>query len=330
MQALEFIKDLARAPISPVYLFTGEAEFLMEEAWEQLLERIVPPKARNFNGERLPAKEYTASHVLERLNTLPMFGQKQLVMVQRVETWPKDQRNQLAAYLEHPLPTSCLVLTASQKKGMEKLTPAVEKVGRIVNFPALTERDAPRWLQERARRLKKTITPQAAALLVNVVGMDLYRLERELEKLTTYVGEREKIDLDDVKQTASLQRSFSVFELLRFVSGRRSSRAVTVLRSLILAGEPPLAILALLARQVRLIWQVKDGLERKMSAPQIAQRLNLSPYVIKNYVDQAPHFTEIELYRTHEAICEADLALKSTGTAPELVLETLIFSLCRR
>lgn len=323
------MKDLARAPLASVYLFTGDAEFLMEEAWKGLVERIVPAKARQFNGERLPAKEYTAAQVLSRLCTLPMFGPKQLVMVQRVETWPKEQRAQLLSYLERPFPTSCLVLTATHKKGMEKLTPAVESVGVVVQFPALTDRDAPRWLQERARRLKKTITLQAASLLVNVVGLDLYRLERELEKLAAYVGEREKIDLEEVKQTASLQRSFSVFEMLRYVSQCQTNRAVTTLRSLILAGDSPLGILALLARQVRLIWQVKDGLDRGMSLAQIGPRLNLSSYVIKNYVDQTSQFTEIELYRIHQAICEADLSLKSTGILPELILETLIFSLCQ-
>jgi len=329
MHALEFIKGLAQVPIAPVYLFTGEAEFLMEEAWGRLIERIVPAKARRFNGERLPAKEYTAAQVITRLNTLPMFGAKQLIMVQRAETWPKEQRNHLLAYLKRPLPTSCLVLTAFSKKGMEKLTAAVESVGAIIHFPALTDREAPRWLQERARRLGKTITLQAASLLVNVVGLDLYRLERELEKLATYVGDRERIDLDDAEQTASSQRSFSVFELLRCVSRSQSNRAVTMLRSLILAGESPLGILALVARQVRLIWQVKDGLDRGMDVAQIGQRISLSPYVIKNYIDQTSHFTETELYQIHQAICQADLALKSTGISPERILETLILSLCR-
>lgn len=302
----------------------------MEEAWRQLVERIVPAKARHFNGERLSAKEYTASQVLTKLNTLPMFGSKQLILVQSPGIWPKEQRSQLLSYLEHPLPSSCLVITSSQKKGMEKLTPAVEAVGVVVQFPALTEKEAPRWLLERARRLEKAITLQAASLLVDLVGLDLYRLERELEKLAIYVGDREKIDLDDVKQTASSQRSFSVFELLRYVSTRQSNRAVTTLKSLILAGEPPLVILSLLARQVRLVWQVKDGLSHGMAAAQIAQRISLSPYVIKNYVEQTSHFTETELYLTHQAICEADLALKSTGISPELILETLVFSLCQR
>jgi DNA polymerase-3 subunit delta len=329
MHALEFIKNVAQASIQPVYLFTGEAEFLMEEAWGRLVERIVPAKAKHFNGERLHAKEYTAAQVLTRLNTLPMFGPKQLVMVQRADNWPKEQRNQILAYLERPLTTSCLVLTASSKKGMEKLTATIESIGQVIQFPPLTEREAPRWLQERARQLGKTVTLQAASLLVELVGLDLYRLERELEKLATYVGDRERIDLEDVRQTTSSQRSFSVFELLRQVGRRRSNQAVTTLRSLILAGESPLGILALLARQVRLIWQVKDGLDRGMNVAEIGQRLNLSSYVLRNYVDQTSHFTEAELYQTHQAICEADLALKSTSISPEMILETLVFSLCR-
>jgi DNA polymerase-3 subunit delta len=97
---------------------------------------------------------------------------------------------------------------------------------------------------------------------------------------------------------------------------------------LILSGEPPLAILALLARQIRLCWQAKDGTMRGVAVPQLAQKMGVPPFVVKNYVQEASHFTESDLKRIHQAIRKADLALKSTGTSPEILLEALVLSLC--
>lgn len=328
MQPNELLRQLEKGTVAPVYLFTGEADLLMDEAWQRLVEQLIPARARQFNGERWVAKEHTAADVIERLSTLAMFGKAQLLMVKNIEAWPKDQKKLLISYLAHPRPTSCLVLTASQKKGLESLEPAVSAVGVIVHFPPLSEREAPRWLQERAGRHGKQLTVRAATSLVELTGLDSNRLERELEKLAAYVGERRKIDLEDVKEVVSSQRSYSVFELLRQVGLRQTQKAVGSLRRLLISGESPLGILALLSRQIRLVWQVKDGLERGIPPGQIGQRLNLYSSALKNYIDQASSFSVEELYRIHSTLREADVTLKSTGTQPEVVLEALIVGLC--
>ena len=65
----------------------------------------------------------------------------------------------------------------------------------------------------RARQHQKLLSPQAASFLVEQLGVDLYRLQSELEKLAAYVGDREKIEVEDVKEAVTSQRSFTVFEL---------------------------------------------------------------------------------------------------------------------
>lgn len=326
----EFIHRLEIGSMAPVYLFMGEGELLKEEAWSHLLDKLVPVKARHFNGERLSAKEQPVPAVLGRLNALPMFGSKRLLMVQHIEAWPKDQMKPLESYLTHPFPHAILVLSCAQKKGMEKLQAAVEAMDGMVNFSPPTERDAPRWLQMRARQHRKTLSPHAASFLVEQAGVDLYRLQSELEKLVAYVGERERIEVEDVREAVTSQRSFTVFELLRYVGQNQTQKALSALRKLLLAGEQPLVILALLARQIRILWQAKDGAGRKISAADMNLCLNLPATVLRNYIQQAENFSEAELYRIHRSIRETDLALKSTSTAPQLLLEALVLKLCRR
>jgi DNA polymerase III subunit delta len=326
----EFTHHLDAGAVAPVYLFLGEGDLLKEEAWDLLLDKIVPAKARQFNGERLLAKEHPAPEVLGRLSAMPMFGSKRLLLVQHIEGWPKEQFRAIASYLTHPFPSACLVLSSTQKKGLEKLQAAVEAVGEVVHFSPPTERDAPRWLQMRARQLGKALSPQAASFLVEQVGVELYRLQSELEKLGAYVGDREEIELEDAREAISSQRSFTVFELLRYVGQGQTKEAIAALRKLLLAGEQPLVILALLARQIRILWQAKDGAKRKMPMAELGRSLNLYPAVLRNYLQQAELFPEAELYRVHRAIREADLALKSTSTSPQRHLEALVLDLCRR
>lgn len=325
----EFLEQIDSGALEPFYLFVGDGELLKEEAWRQLLNRLVPAKARSMNGERLLAQEHSAPDVLGRLSALAMFGKRRLVMVQNIEAWPKDQLKAVASYLAHPYPSACLVLSSIHRKGLEKLLTEAEARGSLVQFNAPTERDAPAWLQGRARRLQKLLSPQAASCLVEQLGVDLFRLQSELEKLVAYVGDREKIDLEDVKAAVVSQRAFTVFEMLRYVSQGQTRQAISSLRSLLLAGEHPLGILALLARQIRLLWQAKDGAARKLPPAELAKKLGLPLSVANNYTQQARSFSEAELYRIHGVICEADLAIKSTSTAPQLLLEALVLKLCQ-
>jgi DNA polymerase III subunit delta len=324
-----FLDHLEQGAFAPVYLFVGDAELLIEEAWYRLREKVVPAKALRFNGESLSARDVGAAEVVERLATLPMFGPKRLLRVTHVEAWKKDQEALLAAYLARPKAVSCAVLCAPSRKGLSALEAAVRATGMVVEFAAPSESELPGWLQGRARQRQKRLNLRAADQLLERVGNDMGRLASELDKLCLFVGERKEIDASDVEEVVSRQRQFSVFELLRAVGKSDGARAVTMLRRLLLHGEPPLPVLALLARQIRILWQTMDAAKAGSSDQQIGQRLKLPASVVGNYRQTAALFSEQSLYHAHRIIRECDLALKSSGVAPEMLLESLILALCR-
>lgn len=327
----QFHRHIEEGPPATTYLFLGPAELLAEEAWKALLRVLMPGKspAAAFGPERLSAKDVTVSQVVSRISTLPMFGSRRPVMVRNVEGWTDKERKALLAYLEKPAPTGCLVLRALQKKGVEAIEAAVARTGQVVLFEAMKDWEAPKWAQDRALSHGRTMTAQAAALLVELIGTDLGALDQELEKLTLYCGDRKKIDVEDVRESASAQRVHNVFELMRSIGDRHGLKAVATLKRLIETGQPPLGILALLARQVRQIWQVKDMLARNLAPDRIARDLKIPTSAVRGYVQNARQFTEADLRRVHRALCETDIAFKSSGTPPELLLQALVLTLSR-
>lgn len=328
MQPLQLQRHLEKDDLGPVYFLAGEGQHLVEEAWQRILERCVVPQARRLNGERVSAREYTFAQVRDRLSMIPMFGGKRLIAVQQIEQWGKDQQKELLAYLAKPNPRSCLVLISTERKGLEKVEAAVEAVGAAVRFQGLSEREAPRWLQERARRMGKTLPAPVALFLVEQVGPDPSLLDRELEKLAAYMGDRERIEMADAAATVSALRTHSIFEMLRYVSEGEPARALASLRSLLLGGEEPLIVLALVARHIRLVWQVRDGLERGLSQQELGKQLGLYPSAMKGYMQQAKGFSQERLYRFHRTLCATDMALKLSPVSPAILLEELVLSLC--
>jgi DNA polymerase-3 subunit delta len=139
-------------------------------------------------------------------------------------------------------------------------------------------------------------------------------------------GERniEPLDIDAV---VSYQRQFTVFELVS--CGKQAGRAIAILRQL-LAGRRHWR-LALLARHLRILWQVQDGLERGLSVEAIGQKIKLPVWVLrKEYLPNVGLFTPEALFRAHRAMEACDVALKSTAKSPESLLEALLLSLCRQ
>lgn len=328
MQSEEFTAELDSGKIGPVYLFLGRAVFLMEEAWRKLLAKLIPQGGRHFNGERVRARETEAAVVIERLATTPMFGGRRLIKVDDVEAWGKDGLEAMANFVKIMPPSACLVMTSSGRKIIEGLAKAVESRGKVVQFKPPAGRDAPRWLIGRAKEMGKTLSPRAAQVLVETAGGDFQTLASELEKICTYVGERELIEAEDIFEAASSLRSFTAFELLDQIKSRQAGKAVRSLRSLLLSGEAPLKLLSTLAWQIRLVWQVKDGLSQGLSEAELAKRLGAHPFAVKKAREQSLRFTDADLYRTLSAIGQTDLEIKSTGTSPEVLLEELVLDLC--
>jgi DNA polymerase-3 subunit delta len=198
----------------------------------------------------------------------------------------------------------------------------------VVQFRSPGDKEALRWLIERGRQLGKILSHRAAFLLVEMVGDDMYALASELDKICTFVGERDRIETEDILETATSQRSFSAFDMLDHLKAQQADKALRSLRNLILSGEIPLKILSTLAWQIRIVWQVKDGLRQGISEAELSARLKSHPFVVKKAREQAVRFSDADLYRVIEAIAQTDIAIKSTGTPPELLLEELVLDLC--
>jgi len=117
-------------------------------------------------------------------------------------------------------------------------------------FPA-TAKSAEVWVRKLAEALGASIDSGASQALVMRSGDDLTVLEREVEKLLAYVGDKERITIDDVMAVATASAEANVFELVDLIGNRRAYPAVLKLRRLLEQGEPALRLMAMVVRQVR-------------------------------------------------------------------------------
>ena len=316
--------------LKPLYLFYGEEEFLVERALRRLAQAVAAVAGEEPLRVVQDASETELGDFFAQARLATLWGSGQLLVLRRVETYPAKALGPVTAYLDHPAPRTWVVLTAPGLKAREVERHAVW--GRLareeaaLGFFRLREQELLPWLTQEARRLGKTLAPAAARRLVEMVGDNLLELSQELQKLVLYAGEEPTLTPQQVTRLASHSRSYNIFALVEALGEADAQRRLAALDHLLDLGEPPVRILAMIARQVRLLMRYLEY--APASAPaELAQRLGLPQGLLKRLGHQARAFTLPALRRQLERLHRADQALKTGAADPRLWLEWVLFGL---
>jgi DNA polymerase-3 subunit delta len=101
------------------------------------------------------------------------------------------------------------------------------------------------------------------------------------------------------------------------------------LHQLLEEGEPPLRLLGMLARQVRILIQVSELRAEGMTQSAMAKRLKLHPYVVKKGAAQALNFGTKQLEKAHDLLVQTDWKIKTGEMEDVLALDMLVVDLTR-
>lgn len=329
MTIVEFEKALAKGRVPGVVLLVGEEGRLVDRGLARLREAVVPEAQRAFNEERLRGDEVDAARLVDSLRTFPLLGGRRLVVVREADRLAPGALDALAAYAEAPLDSTVLALAAEKIDRRLKIWKALEAAGVLVECGRPDERSLSKCLQEAAEAAGVTFEPGAVEALIELAGRDLGVLEGEVTKLAAFVGPARRVSPEVVHEVvAAGAGQQSVFAWVDAVAERRASEALVALGRLLAAGEEPLRLLALLARQVRLVWGAKALAARGASVPEVAEQLvPRARFLAPKLLAQARGFDEAELAANHDRLVEADLALKSSPSSERLVLERLVLAI---
>src|SRR2546428_6594415 len=86
-----------------VYLLHGEEDLLIDQALAALLDRLVPAEERDLNLDVLRATEIAIADLVTRLDTLPFFGRRRVVVAKDAEAWEAPEHERRDALLEQRL-----------------------------------------------------------------------------------------------------------------------------------------------------------------------------------------------------------------------------------
>jgi DNA polymerase-3 subunit delta len=155
-------------------------------------------------------------------------------------------------------------------------------------------------------------------------------MANEVDKLVLYASGR-RIEEADVKSVVSHAREESVFTLVDAVLEFRGAAAQEALQQLLHQGAAPVQLLAMIARQVRIIFLVREMRARGRSRGDIQTRLGLtSDFLVRKAWEQSEKYSPARLRELYHRLLETDVSIKTGRMEGEIALDVLVAELGQR
>ncbi|MDO4357448.1 MAG: DNA polymerase III subunit delta [Clostridia bacterium] len=322
--------------VRPVYLFSGEEEYVKESAIQRLRGMLLPPGLESLNETVLT--DPPASALIEAAETLPFMSDHRLVLVKdlsllssgRASKDMEADADRLCQWLKNPPPDCVTVFYLhGEGDGRKKLFTYIAKNHAAVKFDFLDDRELARWVSGQLKPDRKRMEPAALAEMTFLAGRSLSRLSSELEKLRAYVQDRPEITVSDVRAVVTPSLESSVFRLVDAVIDRDLRTAGQLTELLTEQGESTLGILAMLTRQVRFMAYMKAMRDAGEPLAAVEKRLSINHYGAQRTERQIRRFSADTLLRAYRDCVEADYSVKSGQARDRAALERVIFMLAR-
>jgi DNA polymerase-3 subunit delta len=326
MEYRDIQKEISTGHIRHCYLFHGEEKYRIGKMVALVTEKIIGPDKNSFNYQVFYGSETSGAAITGSARTFSLFSKKKFMLIKETEKI-SDPENLVK--LVKKTPEHCYLIFLAEKVDFrQKLFAAFRKAGADVKFWRPFENMLPGWIRQRVREEGFSISSDAVNLFVGFCGTDLMRLDSELEKVFLYLGEKKIINAGDVEKAGIGGPVYNVFELTDSIGTGNINRAIDIVDQLLVTGEHPLKIMALIVRQFRNIWQGRQMLSQGDSPGKIGQKLRVNRLSLKNFLTQTRRFDDRSLKRIFKILLDYDLRFKSSRTPPNLLMELLIIDIC--
>jgi DNA polymerase III subunit delta len=360
--------------IPSLALICGDDEFAIKQRARQLYQQwsdeiggmdheIIEATVSN-SGEALTA----IARSREALQTLPFFGAGKVIWL-RDCNFLGDERVASAQAVTESLAVFADELKAfawSHNHGIRLLISAgkvdkrktffktLDKIGSVETFAGWSADD--RDWAERAevaartavRERQKEISEEALAELVSRVGPNPRQLDNEIEKLCLFVGDRKRIEADDVNAVCTRNKTARAFALGDALGDRDLPRLLRRLDEELWevkfdSKKSEIGLLYGLIAKVRAMLLLKEMLREGWIKPEMdynrfkaqlqrvpADRLPgnrrfnplaLNPYVLYKALPQVKRYSEAELVRAMDLLLRCNQRLVSSSLDETLVLQ---------
>jgi DNA polymerase-3 subunit delta len=348
MPGLPSGRDIPEESIRPGYFFYGEEMFPAHQFIRELKTALFSPDNEGMSIERFTTTETPWREIIDIARIIPFFFSPwRLLLIEADaeedgELSPVEVKN-IKGYFESPTPrTVVIVLCPGKLPKSHPLSKLFSSLGPeavlVQEFKPLKGKPLSDWVNEKLTAHGKRASEEAIELLLEMAGNDLMRLSNEIDKISSYVGEKKLVEADDVGQISDWVRGYMEWELSASLEKGDLAQSLMILNKRFQESAKPEHVLYSLTTFFRDIQVAKAGLREKRDRKEIFRevRSRISETMGRFYYDRLNEFFDaVEGLRQKDLtflivrLEQADLKIKTTDASPQELFESVIYEYFR-
>ncbi len=325
------------------HVFYGDS-FLVPRELKKLEDGAGAATLLDANRHTLRGKEIKPAELTSICNALPFMDDRRLVLVDGLLTTMERRASrgrrrtgdsaksapsiggwkELVQAVPAMPETTVLVFVDGPLSKDNPLLRVLRPLAQVQELEAPKGVALDRWIKESVKERGASINPPALRCLTNLVGNDLWILDREIEKLSLFASGR-SIEQSDVEGLVSQVREANIFAAVDAMIAGRPDIAFGLLHQLHQDGRSAQEIIRMVERQLRNLALVRDAMDRRVSSRDLGAQTGIfAPYVLQKTQEQARRYSSQGIAERYHRLLEADLAIKQGRLEPDLALELLV------
>ena len=336
MNYKELFTALKNGKIEKCYLFEGEEEFIKHSALLRLRDMVAGGDFAQMNHTRL--QDPAPDELIAAAETLPFMSDRRFIEVRQCALLTADKAKEydpdtaVEKYQDYFLnlpDTACIVFYVRGKaEKRKKMYNLLSKRACVVSFEPLSDQELTQWIAQQLNKSGKKINFACCQQLWFSAGRDLTFLANELDKLTSYLGERTEVTAQDIDAVCVKTTEFKVFDLSDALLSGKGPKALQMLDGLLREGQERLMMLSLLGRQCRQLYYIAVMLENGKRQAEIASELGLNSFIVPKLIPLAKRYTAAQLKKAARLCTETEYLVKSgqmmdAGSLEKVMLEIM-------
>lgn len=317
-------EDIKKGTFRQCYLLYGEESYLKKQYRDKLVHAMVQ-EGDTMNFSSYEGKDIRPGELVDLAETLPFFAERRVILAEDSGFF-KNSCELLADYLTVVNPSTSFIFVETEVDKRSKAYKTAKKYGSVIEFARQNEALITKWILGRIGKEKKKITKSVLGLFLERTGLDMSRIDRELEKLLCYTLDQEVIEAEDVEAVVTEQIENKVFEMVDAIVMHNQNKALDLYYDLLALKEAPMRILFLITRQFRILLEIKELTGQGCSTYDIAGKVKIPEFAVRKNQSQARRFSGKQLMMALKDGAETEELVKTGGLNDQIAVEIFISS----
>ena len=325
----ELMSSIENGNYSPFYLLSGIEPYFIDQIEFKIKDQLINEESKPFDYTIFYGKEVESIQIIEAAKRFPMISRYNLVIVREAQHLDKSI-DLIADYLSSPQLNTVLVLCYKYKKfdKRKKLYKAAKKTGVFFDSKPLFESQLGPWILAKLKASNFSSDNSGLQLLVEALGNDLNKIEKEIDKLEIVLTKGTIITPEIIEAHIGFSKDYNNFELYKSLGKRDFKKCCQIVKYM--SENPKNHPLNLTISGLYTFFRRVLTYQVMIDKSKASSMLGINPYFLRDYEQAALLFDIKQVSIAISLTLEADLKSKGVGVRSgnhKFILQDLLVKL---